>query len=129
MAHDIPLKDYLNSINLKTEDLSDNELAMKKSPPYVINKCFSGFIDTVMHSNEMNGMYYLDKDLQYQYLLHSIRKSKRFSPWQKKNVNNDVELVKKYYGYSYDKAEQVMRILTKEQLEFIKAKLDTGGRR
>ena len=128
MAHDIPLKDYLNSINLKTEDLSDNELAMKKYPPYVINKCFSGFIDTVMHSNEMNGMYYLDKDLQYQYLLHSIRKSKRFSPWQKKNVNNDVELVKKYYGYSYDKAEQVMRILTKEQLEFIKAKLDTGGR-
>ena len=102
---------------------------MKKYPPYVINKCFSGFIDTVMHSNEMNGMYYLDKDLQYQYLLHSIRKSKRFSPWQKKNVNNDVELVKKYYGYSYDKAEQVMRILTKEQLEFIKAKLDTGGRR
>ncbi len=129
MAHDIPLKDYLNSINLKTEDLSDNELAMKKYPPYVINKWFSGFMDTGMHSNEMNGMYYLDKDLQYQYLLHSIRKSKRFSPWQKKNVNNDIELVKKYYGYSYDKAEQVMRILTKEQLEFIKAKLDTGGRR
>ena len=74
-------------------------------------------------------MAHLDNDLQYQYFIHSVRKSKRFSPWQKKESHSDIELVKKYYGYSYEKAEQVMRILTKEQLEVIKMKLDTGGKR
>tara|TARA_B100000073_G_scaffold347733_1_gene363089 strand:+ start:907 stop:1293 length:387 start_codon:yes stop_codon:yes gene_type:complete len=127
--HEYPLKDYLNSINLKQGDLSDDERAMKKYPAYVINKCLSGFIDTCMHSNMMNGMGHLDNDLQYQYFIHSVRKSKRFSPWQKKESHSDIELVKKYYGYSYEKAEQVMRILTKEQLEVIKMKLDTGGKR
>ena len=127
--HEYPLKDYLNSINLKQGDLSDDERAMKKYPPYVINKCMSGFIDTCMHANMMNGMGHLDNQLQYQYFIHSVRKSKRFSPWQKKESNSDIKLVKKYYGYSYEKAEQVMRILTKEQLEVIKTKLDTGGKR
>ena len=47
--HEYPLKDYLNSINLKQGDLSKDERAMKKYPAFVINKCLSAFIDTVMH--------------------------------------------------------------------------------
>ena len=129
MAHDVPLKDYLNSINLKTADLSGDELAMKKYPAFVINKCLSGFMDTIIHANEMNGMAHLDRDLQYQYFLYSVRKSKRFSPWQKKESNKDIELVKQYYGYNYDKAEQAVRILSRKQLDILKAKLDTGGRK
>ena len=52
--HEYPLKDYLNSINIKQGDLSGDERAMKKYPAFVINKCLSSFIDTVMHANEMN---------------------------------------------------------------------------
>lgn len=127
--HEIPLKDYLNSINLKQGDLTEDERAMAKYPAFVINKCMGGFIDTVMLANTMNGMAHMDKDLQYQFYLYSVRKSKRFSPWQKKESNKDIDLVKQYYGYNYEKAEQVLRILTKEQLSIIKSKLDIGGKR
>ncbi len=127
--HEYPLKDYLNSINLKQGDLSGDERAMKKYPAYVINKCLSSFIDTVMHANEMNASSHLDNDLQYQYFIHSVRKSKRFSPWDKKSKDCDLDLVKQYYGYNNEKAQQAMRILTKEQLEVIKLKLNTGGRK
>ena len=33
------------------------------------------------------------------------------------------------YGYSNEKALQVLKILSKEQIIFIKHRLDTGGRR
>ena len=126
--HEYPLKDYLNSINLKQGDLSKDERAMKKYPAFVVNKCLSSFIDTVMHANEMNASSHLPNLLQYQYYIHSVRKSKRFSPWDKKSKNSDLDLVKKYYGYNTEKAQQAMRILTKEQLEVIRSKLNTGGR-
>ncbi len=126
--HEYPLKDYLNSINLKKGDLSVDERAMKKYPAYIVNKCLSGFIDTVIHANEMNASSHLPNLLQYQYYIHSVRKSKRFSPWDKKSKNSDLDLVKKYYGYNTEKAQQAMRILTKEQLEVIRSKLNTGGR-
>lgn len=127
--YEIPLKDYLNSINLKQGDLTEDERAMKKYPAFVINKCLAQHLDTVMHANQMNAASHLDNDLQYQFYLYSIRKSKRFSPWDKKSKDSDLDLVKKYYGYTTEHARQVMRILTKEQIEVIKTKLDTGGKR
>ena len=123
-----PLKDYLNSINLKQGDLSKDEGAMKKYPAFVINKCLSACIDTIMNANEMNASSHLDKDLQYQYFIHSVRKSKRFSPWDKKSKDCDLDSVKRYYGYNTEKAQQAMRILTQDQIEVIRSKLDTGGR-
>ena len=126
--HEYPLKDYLNSINLKQGDLSKDERAMKKYPAFVVNKCLSSFIDTVMHANEMNASSHIDNVLQYQYFIHSVRKSKRFSPWDKKSKDCDLDLVKRYYGYNTQKAQQAMRILTQDQIEVIRSKLDTGGR-
>jgi hypothetical protein len=127
--YEIPLKDYLNSINLKQGDLTEDERAMKKYPAFVINKCLGQHIDTVMYANAMNGAQHLDNDLQYSFYLHSVRKSKRFSPWDKKSKDSDLDLVKKYYGYNTENAQQAMRILTREQLEVIKSKLNTGGKR
>jgi hypothetical protein len=126
---DIPLKDYLNSINLKQGDLSEDPLAMKKYPAFVINKCMGGHIDTVMNANQMNACDHLDKDLQYLYYLHSIRKSRRFSPWDKKSKCDDLDLVKRYYGYNTEKAQQALNILSQEQLKIIASKLNTGGRK
>jgi hypothetical protein len=65
--------------------------------------------------------------MQYQFLLHSIRKKKRFSPWLRQEKIADLELVKKYYKYSNEKAQQALKILIPEQLEYIRKKLDTGG--
>lgn len=127
--HEIPLKDYLNSINLKQGDLTEDERAMKKYPAYVINKCLMHHIDTVMYANEMNQCQHLDNDLQYSFYLYSVRKSKRFSPWDKKSKDSELDLVKKYYGYNTENAQQAMKILTREQLEVIKSKMNTGGKR
>ena len=118
------LKDWLNSINFNKEDLSYD---IKDYSPYVINRCLSGFLDTVMFSNEMNRYHHLDKDMQYSFYLNSVRKRKRFSPWLRKDKVNDLECVKQYYGYSNEKASQALKILDKTQLNFIKKRLDTGG--
>jgi len=118
------LKDWLNSINFTKEDLSEN---IKEYAPYIINRCLSGHIDCVMYANEMNMRHQLDKDMQYSFYLNSLRKKKRFSPWLRKERVTDLECVKSYYGYNNEKAYQALKILTKEQLNFIKQRLETGG--
>jgi len=118
------LNDWLNSINFNKEDLSYD---IKTYPPYVINRCLSGFLDTIMFANEMNRYHNLDKDMQYSFYLNSVRKRKRFSPWLRKDKVNDLECVKEYYGYSNEKASQALKILDKQQLNFIKQRLETGG--
>jgi hypothetical protein len=118
------LKDWLNSINFNKEDLSED---ISSYPPYIINKCLSAHIDCVLFANEMNMHHQLDKDMQYLFYLNSLRKKKRFSPWLRKDKVKDLECVKQYYGYSNEKASQALKILTKEQLTFIKKRLDIGG--
>ena len=118
------LKDWLNSINFTKEDLSED---ISSYPPYIINRCLSGHIDCVMYANEMNMHHQLDKDMQYSFYLNTLRKRKRFSPWLRKDKVTDLECVKQYYGYSNEKASQALKILTKEQLTFIKQRLDIGG--
>tara|TARA_B100000925_G_scaffold201952_1_gene153125 strand:- start:506 stop:895 length:390 start_codon:yes stop_codon:yes gene_type:complete len=125
------LKDYLNSINFTKENLMSEEDPTweKKYPPFIVNKCLSGFIDTIMFANEMNVNHQLASRLQYDFLINTVRKRKRFSPWLKKDKINDLDAVKSYYGYSNEKAQQALKILTKEQISFIKDKLDVGGKR
>ena len=123
------LKDYLNSINFTKKDLmkSDDKDWVKKYPAFIINKILSGFQDTVMLVNEVNRNHFLDKDMQYSFLLNSIRSKKRFSPFLRANKLKDIECVKEYYGYSNDKAKSALDILTRDQIKMIKEKLYKGG--
>jgi hypothetical protein len=124
------LKDWLNSINLQKNNLLDEDpTAIKQYSPYIINRCLSGFIDTVMYANEMNINSHLDGKLQYVYYLNTIRRKKRFSPWLKKDKINDLELIKQYYGYSNEKAKSALSLLNKDQINLIRKKLDTGGKK
>jgi len=124
------LKDWLNSINFTKENLiADDPEAIKKYPPYIVNRCLSGHLDTVLFANEMNKYSNLDKDLQYSFLLYTLRKRKRFSPWLKKEQVDDLDLVKKHYGYSNEKAKVAVSLLTKTQIEKIRNKHDMGGLR
>ena len=131
MAYDerYPLKDYLNSINFSKDYLMDEDPAWEKNyPSYVINKCMSHHLDTIMYANEMNIHSHIDKRLQYDFFINIVRPRKRFSPWGKKQKVKDLDLVKKYYGYSSDKATQALEILTPTQLNYIKDKLNKGGK-
>jgi hypothetical protein len=118
------LKDWLNSINFTKEDLSED---IKSYPPYIINKCLSGHLDCILFANEMNKHHQLSKDMQYLFYLNSLRKRKRFSPWLRKDKVTDLECIKKYYGYSNEKALQALKILSTEQINFIKKRFETGG--
>jgi hypothetical protein len=124
----IELKDWLNSINQTKKNIMDEDpSSIKEYAPYIINRCLSGHIDCLMYANEMNKFSSLDKKLQYDFFINTIRKKKRFSPWLKQEKIKDLEIVKSYYGYSNEKGKQALKILTKEQINFIKSKFETGG--
>jgi hypothetical protein len=124
----IDLKEWLNSINLSKENLMDVDPdAEREYPPFIINKCLSGQMDALMQSNEMNKFPNLDKRLQYDFYINSLRKRKRFSPWLRKDKVKNIEAVRQYYGFSTEKAEQALNILSNEQLDYIYEKLNTGG--
>jgi hypothetical protein len=104
------------------------ELEFKDYAPYLINRSLSYHLDCVGYANEINMHSGIDKDMQYQYLLNSIRPMKRkFQPWQKSKKEENIECVKEYFGYSDNKAKEALRILTDEQIAEIKIKTDKGG--
>ena len=122
------LKDWLNSINFsKVNIIEEDPSTEKEYAPYIINRCLSGHIDCILFANEMNMNHHLDKDMQYLFYLNSLRKKKRFSPWLRMDKVKDLECVNKYYGYSNEKASQALKILNKEQLNFINQRLEIGG--
>ena len=122
------LSDILASINNTKKHLYlEDPDRIKSYPSYVVNRCLSGHVDSILYANEMNKAAHLPNRLQYDFLLNTLRKRKRFTPWLKKEQIEDLDLVKQYYGYSNEKAMQALNILSKQQLEFIKQRLDIGG--
>ena len=121
------LKDFLNSINDTKENLMDADSNCERLYlPYLVNRAMSYFTDTILYSNEMNRNHHLDKKLQYDYYMNSIRKRKRFSKWLKTDQSDDIDLIKQHFSYSDRKAREVYDILGKEGISQIRALY--GGR-
>ena len=124
------LKDYINAINYTKEPLLDTEDEewIKKYPPYIVNKCIAPFTDSVMLVNEINQLHHLDKKLQFDFLINSLRPRKRYAPWMKAKKLKSLEYVKEFYGYNNEKAKAALDILNDEQISAIKERLNKGGR-
>ena len=124
------LKDYLKAINETKEPLmdTDDEMWEKKYPPFIVNKCLAPFPDTIFLVNEMNINHHLDKKLQFDFLLNSIRTRKRYTPWLKASKQKNLEYVKEYYGYNNEKAKSALKLLNDDQIKTIKDSLNKGGR-
>ena len=121
-------KEILPSILEKKKSVFRDELDYKDYKPFIVNRALSYHMDCVLYVNEMNINNSLDVDMQYQYLLNTIRPMKRkFQPWQKSEVDKDIECVKQYFGYSNEKAKEALRVLTDEQVAEIKIKTTKGG--
>ena len=122
------LSEVLNSINHKKESIMDEDhLAEKEYVPFVVNKCLSYFSDTIFHVNEMNLRPNMDKKMQYDFLLQSVRKRKRFSKWMKKDKPDDLQLVIDHYSVNKKKAEEYIEILGEDGIEKLREASKKGG--
>ena len=119
--------DFINAINHSKEDLIVDDWSEKQYVPYLVNRGLSFGPDTVIPANEMNSRPHLDKKLQFQFLINTVRPRKRYNKWVKAEKVEAIELIKTYYGYSTEKARQALSILTSEQLNHLKQKLEKGG--
>lgn len=122
--------DFINDINFgKKNLLKDDEKGIleKEYNSFIINRGLSYFSDTVLYANEMNLRHELDKRMQNDYLLHSIRPKKRFSKWAKNKKEERVDIIKQYFNYSNQKAREVLDIITDEEYNQIKQAFETGG--
>jgi len=112
--------DVLNSINYTKKNLIDDGVCEEKQYlPFIVNKGLSYFPDTLFHANEINFRNFLPKKLQYDYLLLSVRKRKRFSKWLKNVEPVGIKCVARYYNISSRRAEEYMKLLSKAQLKVI----------
>lgn len=121
--------DFINAINLTKKDLFEDPQAEKDYVPFLVNRGLSYFPDTVLYANEMNRNSGIPKDWQFSFFLNTISKKKRFSKWHKKDAETEpLRLVMEYFGYSSEKAQEALSILSEDQMVMIKEKLYKGGK-
>tara|TARA_B100000035_G_scaffold310279_1_gene317823 strand:- start:203 stop:580 length:378 start_codon:yes stop_codon:yes gene_type:complete len=121
--------EYVNAINYTKKNIMVDDIAEKAYAPYMINRQLSYFPDTVLAANEMNRCHHADNRLQFDFFINIIRKRKRFSKWFKPEQISDLDAVKIYYGYSNEKARQIITLLSTEQINELKNKVAKGGRK
>tara|TARA_Y100000004_G_C8940848_1_gene424120 strand:- start:442 stop:813 length:372 start_codon:yes stop_codon:yes gene_type:complete len=121
------LGDFLKSINDTKENVLVDDKAEKLYPPFIVNRCLSFFTDTILYANQMNMQSHLDKRMQYEYYLHSVRKRKRFSKWLKAENPDDLEFVMQHFNYSSKKAKEAIEVLGDDGIEQLKNKYSKGG--
>ncbi len=114
----------ISSISNTKIDILENE---KDYTAFMVNRGLSYFPDTVIYANEMNKYHHLDGRLQFDFLINTIRKRNRFSKWNKSSESEDINAIKSYYGYSNEKARDVLPLLSKANLNTIKGRIQHGG--
>mgnify|MGYP003350949778 FL=1 len=120
--------DFVNQILQGKKQLIVDELTEKSYEPFLINKALSYHKDCVLFANEMNRRSFVDKKLQNDYLLNTVRSRKRpFNKWVKAEKSEDIACIKEYYGLSTSKAQEAIRLLSEEQLQQLKEKINPGG--
>tara|TARA_R110000868_G_C10524636_1_gene733418 strand:+ start:242 stop:628 length:387 start_codon:yes stop_codon:yes gene_type:complete len=120
--------DYVNQILQGKKQLIVDEVTEKAYEPFLMNRALSQHKDCVLFANEMNQRHHLDKKMQNDFLLNTVRSVKRsFAKWAKSEKDDDIACVKMVYGLSDGKARDAMRLLTKEQIQQLKKETLTGG--
>jgi len=120
--------DDTNAINSGVDRVKSGELSIEDYVPFLTNRAFSYFVDTIFHANEMNLNNNADKLMQYEYFFHSLRPKKRFSKWFKPEKDEAIAVIMEYYNVSYRRALEHAAILTKDQVDLIKIRLRKGGK-
>lgn len=118
---------FVDAIHYTKEQLITDDWSEKQYNPFLVNKTLSFGADTVVLANEMNSRPHLEKRLQFDFLINTVRSRKRYNKWIKAEKIEDLEMVKQYFNYSTEKAIQALRILSAENLQKIKNLMNKGG--
>ena len=120
--------DYVNQILQGKKQLIVDDMTESEYVPFLVNRSLSYQIDCVSYANEMNRRSFIDKKLQNDFLLNTIRSKKRpFVKWAKSDKSEDIQCIKTVYGFSDTKALEALRLLTDEQIQKLKEKMSIGG--
>jgi len=119
--------DFLNAINDTKINVIVDDISEKEYKGFMVNRGLSYFNDTALYANEMNLYHHLDSRLQFDYLINSVSRKRRFSKWLKPTESEDLLIVKEHYGYSNEKARSALTILSSEQLNELKKQHFKGG--
>ena len=120
--------DYVNAILQNKKQLIVDDATEKAYISFMTNRSLSYHFDCIAYANEMNRRHFLDKKLQNDFLLNTVRSQKRpFAKWVKSEKSEDIECVKLVYGLSDTKAREALRLLSDEQIQQLKEKTYTGG--
>ncbi len=115
------------ALSTSTED-QWGEISEKDYVPFMINRAFSYYYDTVMHAQAMNQRSNADKHMQYDYYRLAIQpKKKRFSKWHKPEKDEVIELIQEAYSVSLDRARAYADLLNNQDIDLIKTKMQKGG--
>jgi hypothetical protein len=120
--------DFANAINHSKENLIVDDWSERQYNSWIVNKSLSYGADTVIYANEMNARPHLERRLQFDFLINTVRPRKRYNKWLKAETVDVLATVQEYYGYSIDKARQVLPLLSDAQLEHMTNKLNRGGK-
>lgn len=121
------LKDYLDSLNFQKNHVMSDSRDEKDYYPFMVNRCMSYFPDSILQANQMNAVWHTPKRMQYDYFFHGLRPRKRFSKWQKTQHPRELEIIKQYFGYSTQKALDILPLLTEQDMKIIYKELNKGG--
>ena len=116
--------EIIKAISSTKENILENE---KDYNGFMVNRGLSYFPDTVIYANEMNKYHHLDTRLQFDFLINIVRKRNRFSKWNKSIESDNISAIKKFYGYSNEKARDVLPLLSNENLKYIRGRIQYGG--
>lgn len=121
--------DFVASINQHKNIFEEHDKTeiLKEYSPWLVNKAFSYFSDTIFYANELNKYPQLDAEYQYSFLLNTIRARKRFSKWYKKGNDDKISMISTVFNCSPKKAESIISLLSEEQLMEIIKKTEKGG--
>lgn len=121
---------FVNEITYGKDASLMNDETIRFYSPYVVNRTLSYHENLVHLANVMNQYHFLDKDMQFVFLINTIRKGKLgYRKWIKTEKLSSIEVIKEYYGYSNEKARQVLKLLPPEQIKILKEKVYKGGRK
>ena len=131
MPKEITPFDFMNAAYFYKEDLigkhENPDMAEKLYVPYIINKGFVNFEDTILHANEMNMRAHLPYKAQFDYYRSAFRKRKRFSKWPKAAKSDDLDMIQEVYQCNRTIAKLYLKALSSDDMKKIKARLETGG--